>query len=63
LFRQNHCHIKSVMECKNDKIKDSISQTSYILQGGGVLLSYKSLLKAILVYSLASDLVKGLCVI
>jgi len=51
------------MECKNDKIKDNISQTSYILQGGGVLLSYKSLLKAILVYSPASDLVKGLCVI
>ena len=56
-------HKLSVMECENDKIKDNILQTSHILQSGDDMLSYKSQLKAIIVYSPASDFVMGLYVI
>jgi len=45
-----HAKPLSHMEYKNDKIKGNISQTPHILISD-VLLSYKSQLKAIVVYS------------
>jgi len=52
------------MEHKNDKIKDNISEntTDFANWWSNVLLSYKSKLKATVVYSIADVFVIGLCV-